>query len=178
MSEEQVMEEIQEEKDLKQELEELRVTIGTIRGLEETCQSAGQKVANAKRALKVAREEYDEAVMSLREAIREHDEVLPLFDRPSAQPVADDAWRAVTIEDAGIPENLCVLLREAKPKPIQTVGDIADFTSIPTNNLIDIQGIGAAKATAIDEALERFWQNNPQFTEFVDESGDEEEEDE
>lgn len=66
-------------------------------------------------------------------------------------------WRSVTIEEAGIPEKLCAFLRENKP-PIETLGDLADWSDVRKKSLTDVQGIGPAKATQIEDALVEFWE--------------------
>lgn len=87
---------------------------------------------------------------------------------PKPEPVAetkpepvDLSWREVRLDSLeGFTPKLLENLLSAN---IATVGQLADFTSVnPTNpghenRLTDIKGIGAAAATKIDAALEKFW---------------------
>lgn len=142
------------------ELERLRVRDKRIYALEVAVNSAAKEVEALKSELKEAREQYEACVTNLRNEIRNRDKPLPLFDNKQAaeasQENEDQSWRDVKIEDAGIPEKLCVFLLENKP-PIETIGDLSEWTS--KYQLTDINGIGPAKATQIEEALDAFWES-------------------
>lgn len=150
----------QEQEDVLAERDRLKSQIERIQKLETSCQVAAQEVEGLKAELKSAREYYDERVKALRSEIRARDRVLPLFDqKPAAEgsQEEDDSWRLTTIEDAGIPEKLCALLRENRP-PLETVGDIADWGDKHKKLLTDVEGIGPAKASQIETILDGFWE--------------------
>ena len=53
----------------------------------------------------------------------------------------------------------------------ETLGDLADWTS--KYQLTDINGIGPAKATQIDEALDKFWESRQPEDEGEEDAEDE-----
>lgn len=114
----------------------------------------------AKAEAKAAKENYELGVATLRRIVREHNDpqrTLP-FDGSKEQP-ADDAWRAVTLEDLGFSGQIYLALAEAG---LKTLGAIADHTA--EHELTDIKGIGPGKATNIEERLEQWWRDHPEFT--------------
>lgn len=96
---------------------------------------------------------FDDTVTELRATIRSIDTPLPLFDR-KPQPEGENAWREVLLVEAlqGVPSSILAKLAEAG---LTTVGQMADFTQ--SERLIDVPGIGQAKAEQIEAALESFW---------------------
>lgn len=148
-----------EQEDALAELEKLRRRDERIRSLERVRNEANYEVESCKLNLKEAKEHAKACEKNLQRAIRGDDQQkeLPFKEgETQASQEEDQSWREVTIEDAGIPEKLCVFLHENKP-PIETLGDLADWTS--KYQLTDIMGIGPAKATQIDEALDKFWES-------------------
>jgi hypothetical protein len=83
----------------------------------------------------------------------------PATDQPA--PVVDgDFWRATTIEQLGLSEGICKILRE--DNSINTLGDIADWTgshSDFSNPLLELKKVGQAKATMIEKAMEDYWKS-------------------
>lgn len=161
------------------ELERLRRRDERIRSLEVACMNANLHVESCKLELKEAREHQKACEKNLRRAVRGDDEQkeLPFNEgEPAAEASQeeDQSWREVSIEDAGIPEKLCAFLLENKP-PIETLGDLADWTS--KHQLTDINGIGPAKATQIDEAMDRFWETYRPNGETPEDEGEEDAED-
>jgi len=71
----------------------------------------------------------------------------------AAMKVEDDSWRGVPVAKLDIKPTLAVLLAD---RHLSTIGHIADWTA-GGKELTDIQGVGAAKAEAIEEALTKFW---------------------
>lgn len=142
------------------ELDRLRQYHERIQSLERVRNEANLEVESRKLDLKEAKDYAKSCEKNLQRAIRGDDQQkeLPFKEGESAAEAGqqeDDSWREVSIEDAGIPEKLCAFLLENKP-PIETLGDLADWTS--KYQLTDIMGIGPAKATQIDEAMDRFWE--------------------
>lgn len=72
-----------------------------------------------------------------------------------------EPWRAVTVEELGLPASLCETLREAK---VCTLGDISDIGN--RNELLtDIQGVGEKKAEQIEAACTAYWAAHPEHYE-------------
>lgn len=71
------------------------------------------------------------------------------------------------------------MLKSLNKAGLKTVGDLAAW-SASDKRLIDIPGIGGAKAEQIEETMERFWESNPgagdEWAESDEEATDEEEE--
>lgn len=135
------------------ELEKLRRYHERIQSLEKVRNEANLEVEARKLELKEAKEHAKLCEKNLQRAIRGDDQQreLPFKDIESSQ--GDESWREVTIEDAGIPEKLCVFLLENKP-PIETIGDLSEWTS--KYQLTDINGIGPAKQLPSRKPLMRF----------------------
>lgn len=106
------------------ELDELKERMEQLRTLEDQCQSAALRMAQAKQELKDAKEEYDGAVVALRRVIRarELDADRPLFNLPSSSS-EPDAWRSVSIDELGLSPKICEALRDHSPT-LETVGAI------------------------------------------------------
>lgn len=161
------------------ELDRLRQYHERIQSLERIRNQADAEVEEKKLELKEAKDYAKSCEKNLQRAIRGDDQQkeLPFKEgEPAAEASQeeDQSWREVTIEDAGIPEKLCAFLRENKP-PIETLGDLADWTS--KYQLTDINGIGPAKATQIDEAMDRFWETYRPNGETPEDEGEEDAED-
>lgn len=146
-----------------------------IRDQESRVSTAEYSLNRAKEEVKECREAFDGEVATMRRLIRQREEKHPLFD---SQPVAvaavvkvdeseqtatpataqprnpdDNTWRETPIENLSIPETLVGKLMQAG---IEDIGGLADWSS-SGKRLIDIAGVGAAKATKIEEAMDEFW---------------------
>ena len=150
-----------EQEDALAELEKLRRRDERIRSLERVRNEANYEVESCKLNLKEAKEHAKACEKNLQRAIRGDDqqkEQLPFKEGETqeASQEEDQSWREVSIEDAGIPEKLCAFLLENKP-PLETLGDLADWSDKHKKSLTDVTGIGPAKATQIEDALVEFW---------------------
>ena len=152
--------------------------------LEERISQLSIEQVRLKAASKSNREAMTEYTQELTELLLRGPERLPLFDRvkpaevtqepvlklfnePVADavvkteaapvPVADEAWRSATIEDAGIPPAVCKILRENND--IGTLGQLADWGN--EFALTDLKKIGPAKAEQIQNATDDYWAKNP-----------------
>lgn len=67
----------------------------------------------------------------------------------------DISWRSVRLADLHISESIVKTLFNSNLS-ITTVGELSDYTSTG-REIGSIKGIGPAKATKIEEALDRFW---------------------
>lgn len=156
------------------ESDQLRARLAYLEECERTCQETAHRILELKEELKAATEEHKGAVATLRRAVRRGGrEDRPLFDGVAdLEPASDgaEAWRSVSIDALELPPRIATCLLEHKPKPIATIGDLADYTSQPHNMLTDIKGIGGAAANQIDEALTLYWQRNPVASEEEDDS--------
>ena len=77
-------------------------------------------------------------------------------------------WRDVSlIGYVGIPEGVADLLWVGAR--ILTLGDLEIWQADKT--LTDIPGIGQVKAKTIEKALERFWEEHPEYTVVSGENG-------
>lgn len=186
--------------DERGELEHLRTFRERLSFLEESASDAHCRVDAIKEELKLAKAEAEHADAAIRRLLREekNDAERPLLklagDASSADvEESDKSWRSISIDELGLPAKVCEALRENVPS-LATVGDIADWTGDRDRQLTDVKGIGAAKATQIDEALERVWKQraeqsrpsaeqlrelgktNPPPQEWYDEELDEEDE--
>ena len=68
----------------------------------------------------------------------------------------EQEWRDIPVEALGHHGLLLRLRRKLIEADLSTIGAIADFTAAD-RRLIDIPGIGEAKAEKIESALEKFW---------------------
>lgn len=127
------------------------------------------RVEQLKDQLKTAKKAHDVAVAELLEL---DEEEMPLFEQQkktkakavSSEPVAEEAWRGVSITELDIPVRIQEALLEHSP-PLTTLGALSDFTKDGWNQLEDIQGIGKAKATQISDAVADFYANHPEYCE-------------
>lgn len=124
----------------------------------------------AKKAASEARKAYESAVTEHFELERDLDspqQRLPFAAepeepeaRPAArpEPAAVEAWRGVFLDTLDLSMDTVAKLHEAN---LTTVGDLCDYLKpAPTGfrrNLREIDGIGAAKAEEIEDALEASW---------------------
>lgn len=138
--------------------------IQRIQAARERVRVAELDMNRTKAAAKQARNAWEEAVNELNDAIDDGPEYLPLFDGPQ-KPAADMDWRETPVEELGLPEKTAAILREAE---IPTIGDIAAHAE--QFDLTDIPGIGPAKAEEIEQALERFWAEHPEYCESAEDA--------
>ena len=82
--------------------------------------------------------------------------------------VASEVWRAVTPTELGIKEAICEKLADSNP-PLATLGAIVDYIT-RGGRLIDVKGIGEAKATEIEDAMNRYWESHREESQPKDES--------
>jgi len=129
------------------------------------------EVDRIKGELKEAKQLLDASLTELERLVDADPEKnpLPLFDPPKAaaetKPRAvgtSDAWRETSIDDLDLAETAKEKLRSAG---IDTVGALADWVA-PNKagfcrRLTDLDGVGAATADKIDEALVAFWATRP-----------------
>lgn len=112
---------------------------------------------DAKMSWEVAQEE-------LSEMVREDDpDNRPLFkqggdagDLVEIAAEGSDDWRSIKITKLNITPSITKALKENSKMPILTIGDLAEWSK-KGNHLVDIAGIGEEKATAVEQALDRFW---------------------
>ena len=136
-----------------------------IREQERTVATCESDLNYAKEEVKACRERFDVEVAKLRGLIRGSQEKHPLFDGANesskeADGAATEDWRDVEISSLEIADSLATKLYESS---IETIGDLVDWQS-GGKQIVDIKGVGAAKADKIADALERFWKQNPQYT--------------
>lgn len=131
--------------------------------IEETEREVREREANwnlAKQEVKIRKGALDDAVLRLRELCRarEHDAARPLFSqdgKAKAEAPQEEEWRSVAVETLDIPNSTIKKLAEAK---ITTMGEMADYTAAG-NQLVDIAGIGPAKAEQLEDACLAFWRD-------------------
>lgn len=129
---------------------------------------AERKMADAKRAAKLATESYELAISELRRAIREANDPqlpLPFGDAPAPpaapEPASADDGRSTPIEALGLTDGVASILRAAG---LRTVGSIGKWTAggKPLTAIeAEIDGrakrITEARAEQIVAALDRYW---------------------
>lgn len=92
-------------------------------------------------------------------------------------PLAGSDWRSVTTDAAGIPEPMCILLKDQPNQgdSITTLGQLIDFTL--TYELTGLARIGQRKSDVIVKAMVKFWEENPEMgAAYLEEFPPEEEE--
>lgn len=123
-------------------------------------QELGEAAEDAKARASAAKKRWESAAEALHETILRKPEPLPLIDGAAAraaaiEPKADEAWRSDPIAILGLSESLTEKLAD---QGFHTIGHIADWSS-KGHDLTDIEGVGAATAEKIDDALTVYWQN-------------------
>jgi predicted flap endonuclease-1-like 5' DNA nuclease len=106
---------------------------------------------------KTAKKCLEAAQDSLNRFIRKLKEKLPLFDRDASEgkpePLNEEPWRDDSIRELdGLSDSVFDLMEEAG---LFTIGQLCDWRK--SHELIELRGIGAAKVTKIEDALELFW---------------------
>lgn len=90
---------------------------------------------------------------------------MPSPPDPSAppDPLTGSDWRSVTTRNAGIPEAMCILLKDQPNEgdSITTIGQLVDFTQ--TYELTNLARIGQRKSDVIVKAMVKFWGENPEM---------------
>jgi len=148
---------------------------------DEAVADAETELAAAKKVLKEAESVKDAAVERMRKIVRENPEKnpLPLFakrEEPAALPPAPaagpkptspstdpaDSWRADDVAVLDVPVGVKEKLRAAG---IDTIGALSDFVAPSKGGYCkrysDIDGVGAATAEKIEEAMMRYWETRP-----------------
>jgi len=108
----------------------------------------------AKDAATAAKAQWESAVETLQDMCLERDEALPLLDSADSRAEAE-AWRDVRLEalDPPIKPHVLAKLQDAG---LETVGAIANHAM--TKDLLEIDGIGEAAKSNIEDALAAFWE--------------------
>lgn len=132
----------------------------------------------AKERAKAAKQRYEEGIAELTELIRRGPD--PQAKLPGMEDVdaKSDAWRTVTLEEAGLPSKLLKPFKEFSWEggSIKTLGDLADWQA--EYELANIHGIGPKLADEIADTLVKFWEEHPEYTRPADDDDEEEEEEE
>lgn len=159
-----------------------------IAATERECQLAEAGVLRCKAALKSAKADYDECVMSLRELARSiaNDESRPMMEMFEAaegdEPAKDDTapadgWRTSPISELGFPAGLLAKFEEEN---IATIGDLEDMREqISLGNQSWPKGIGPAKITLIEDRVIEWlgdWSAGRQEMESTDDEDDRDQE--
>lgn len=148
--------------------EEMRLYIGRIRSINQRLMEAKLIEERKEAAVAVAKAEKSSATKVVREIMDELSEAVddapnperyPLLDKvePGDSEPSSDDWRDVLLETLEIPPKTVELLNDAD---LMTVGDLASHCE--KYALTDIKGIGDGKAKPIEDALAKFWTENPQ----------------
>jgi len=146
-----------------------------IKSLSQKCDKLKAAWETKKEEAGAAKKQYDEQVGKLRSTISTGPEQLMLSavesmdeDPPAeeqaeeaAQAVEGTAWREVKLETLDIPDGSLQCLYAAE---LETLGDLCDWQRRTEKELGAIKGIGPAKAKKIEEAMDRFWADNPNCT--------------
>lgn len=156
--------------ELQKQIEEMRKSLLDLRDIREAelqVQEATRNVESLQSKLKEAKEELSDATTAVLRLIRAS-RPMPLFEsesncseveqqleKLSGEKYDENAWRVVDISELRLSSTLESKLRENQGKPINTIGDLSDWTM--SNSLSDIKGIGSGKATKIEESLDAFW---------------------
>lgn len=78
------------------------------------------------------------------------------------QQPAETNWRAVAVEDLGLPNQMAKILRA--DNGIGTLGELADFADRNSGEFKALKKFGPAKASKLrDELLPAFWQRHPEL---------------
>lgn len=138
---------------------------------ETNVREAEAELEEKKQEAKWAKTNYDEATKQLLKVIRKHRAPgeRDLFDYanentapdvPEAQPVNEDAWRDTPLDDvfASMPASVLVSLSD---KELTTLGQLSDWLN-SGKRLIDLEGIGQAKAEKMELCMEKFWEQHKQ----------------
>jgi hypothetical protein len=144
---------------------------------ERAAQEAEGEVNGLRADLKEAKENLAGRIATVRRLSRSRLESHPLLDQTGQQPEpVNEEWRDKTPEDAGITGKLLEKLIEAG---LDTIGKLADY-SADGSLLIDLTGIGPAKAEQIENLMADYWAAHPEYCqdgETTVEAADEDEDD-
>lgn len=164
---------------LRLENAELRSKLNRIMVAVDRVRERQHRLANLKQQAKDAKTAHDRAVVDMLDAATEEEETpMPLFDRkpepakvtavdantetaPANPDRPNEEWRALSVTVLQLPVKLTETLLEQKPRPLETLGDLADF--LATSWITDLKGVGAAKAKQIEEAWMQFWTDHPEY---------------
>ncbi len=134
--------------------EQIRQSEKEVRTLELEHGAAKSEAATAKKAFEQADEE-------LRHLIARGPDMQGRLDLDAG----NEAWRSVPLADLGIDDSNLEKLKENQP-PLVTIGDVRSFCE--KYELTNVKGIGPGAELKIEQALSRYWQEQPQ-TESSDE---------
>lgn len=153
--------------------------LNELREKEAECDRLECEMEEAKGDLARAKKKYEVAIEELRGLIRQGPNRQPELpfgsDEPEATPstpATDESWREVHVSTLDLDSGIEKALIEAD---LETIGKIADWTAGGNHQLIDIPGIGEAKAKKIDDAIDAFWTRRHQLNSQavpIDESTD------
>jgi len=124
--------------------------IDRIRAAEIAVQQAEGQLEEAKSVAKGAKDKFDLRVKQLREVIRE-------IDQPALPFKGGEKWQDAIVLELGLSDGVVTKLADAG---IETLGEL--HTYLKTKTLTDIDGIGAAAAEKIQDALETYWAEHPE----------------
>lgn len=145
------------------ELEHLRSFKGRLSVLKNDAKEARLRVEELRLELKDAKQSCEAANAAIQRAIEEdeNDANRPLLNQLDASSSSsadeeDTSYRLVSIDTLGLSAKICELLRENNP-PLATIGAIQDWLGDADHVLQDVKGLGTAKVTQVEEALDKFW---------------------
>ena len=119
------------------------------------------KMSRAKERAKAAKDAWEAASSELHEFIRGGPDQQPKLPGMEDTDIDPEGWRKVSLEDAGLTGKLLKPFAESDDPDIETLGELADFTS--EYALTDIRGIGPKLAEEIEDALDKFWAEHPEY---------------
>ncbi len=135
------------------------IALSEIVEVNRVCSRLEDLKCDAEARAKAAKKRWEAAVEDLQSLIRKQDEHLPLFDgaeKPAETSPDDESWRDVDLDiltEHGLSE---AIVEKFEHFGLNTIGELADHTT-KGGTLTDIDGIGPAKAEAIEKALQGFW---------------------
>jgi 5-methylcytosine-specific restriction endonuclease McrA/uncharacterized coiled-coil protein SlyX len=138
-------------------------------------------MAQTQAEAKLAKKEYESAVEHLQKLVEEHKDVeaAPVYVPPSPEPTlfdgasgqskpaapapVNEAWRSIPIKDV-LGELASDKLLEVLGKvPIETLGQMADWTAGVGHRLTDLDGVGPATADKLADKMGDWWAKHPEY---------------
>lgn len=131
-----------------------------IRKARELCRQCMAEWKSAKADAREAKKAYDAAVIRLNSLIDGGPKIAAAPSLAEGEiDSSPEAWRTITVEELGLAQGICDVLRKAE---ISTLGAIADWTN--ERLLTEIKGVGVSKAEVIEQACEQYWRDHPEHT--------------
>jgi hypothetical protein len=129
---------------------------------ERLCEQTHETYKNARELFEATKQKI------LDEIDAEQNGALPMFDGRQGED-----WRVVPLTEAlaGVP---AVILKKLADAELSTVGQLADYTA-SGKMLIELAGIGSAKAEEVERALENFWERRKEADKQSEEANGEKE---